>query len=67
MEQDGILEIRWTESDGPVVRPPARQGFGTTLMRTTVEGEVAGSMQTRYEPGGLQSEIRIPLTDNSLR
>jgi hypothetical protein len=36
-------------------------------MRTTVEGELARSMQTRYEPGGLECGNRIPLADNSSR
>lgn len=33
-------------------------------MRTTAEGELAGSIRMDYQPGGLRCEIRIPLEMN---
>ena len=63
--RDGTLEVAWQESDGPQVSAPARQGFGTALMRTTAEGELAGSIRTDYQPGGLRCEITIPLEMNA--
>ena len=31
---DGRLVLRWTETGGPPVKPPTRQGFGTRVMET---------------------------------
>ncbi|HYY82979.1 MAG TPA: hypothetical protein VE686_00600 [Beijerinckiaceae bacterium] len=47
-----------------MVSAPARQGFGTALTRTTAEGELAGTIRTDYQPGGMR-EIRIPLEMNA--
>ena len=48
-----------------MVSAPARQGFGTALTRTTAEGELAGTIRTDYQPGGMRCEIRIPLEMNA--
>ena len=35
---DGRLMLRWIEIDGPPVKSPARQGFGTVVMQGVVRG-----------------------------
>ena len=31
------LVIRWSETDGPPVKPPERQGFGTRVVNRIIE------------------------------
>ena len=57
MSEDGVggtyFHLTWVESGGPPVSPPARRGFGTTVVeqipRVKLEGEVAHD----YAPGGV--------------
>jgi two-component sensor histidine kinase len=51
----------WTETNGPPVHEPAHQGFGSRLIRRSVEGELNGRLTMDYEPAGLVCEIVVPL------
>ncbi|MGE7418825.1 sensor histidine kinase [Methylobacterium tarhaniae] len=55
------LSLRWRESGGPAVVPPARTGFGTRLIRTSLERELAGEVRLDYAAGGLACLIAVPL------
>ncbi len=58
----GLLSLRWRESGGPAVAPPARTGFGTRLIRTSLERELAGAVRLDYAASGLACRIAVPLT-----
>lgn len=51
------LQLRWTERDGPKVRAPAAQGFGSKLIRRVAKGNAS----LRYDPAGLVCDLTIPL------
>jgi two-component sensor histidine kinase len=36
-------------------------GFGTRLIQRGLAAELNGSVEVRYEPGGVQCEIQFPL------
>jgi len=55
------LAIRWTETGGPSVQRPSRQGFGTRVVGEVVKAELEGSLRFDWKPGGLTCEIIIPL------
>lgn len=55
------LRIRWTESGGPPVTPPAKAGYGTQLIRSTITYNLHGQVEQNYATGGLETEIVIPL------
>ena len=44
----------------PVV-PPARTGFGTRLIRASLERELAGEVELDFAGGGLVCRIAVPL------
>jgi two-component sensor histidine kinase len=46
----------WQERDGPAVRPPARQGFGSRLIQGTLQ-----KVELIYDPEGLRCAIRLKL------
>ncbi len=46
------LVIRWSEADGPPVKPPSRQGFGTRVIGRVVH-DLEGKLQFHWNPDGL--------------
>jgi two-component sensor histidine kinase/CheY-like chemotaxis protein len=54
------LELQWQESGGPPVRPPSREGFGSTVVRTSVERQLAGAIEFDWAPNGLRCRIVVP-------
>ncbi|RVU15294.1 sensor histidine kinase [Methylobacterium oryzihabitans] len=59
--EDGRLALRWSETGGPPVAPPARAGFGTRLIRASIERELAGTAALDYAPGGFVCTVTVPL------
>jgi PAS domain S-box-containing protein len=56
------LRLHWTESGGPPVSPPKRQGFGSRLIRRSIEGELEGYMVLNFAVTGVSYDISVPLT-----
>lgn len=57
---DGTCQLRWQESGGPSVRRPSRLGFGTRLIRSSVEYDLRGRAELTYAPSGLEAVFVIP-------
>jgi len=55
------IVIRWSEADGPSVKAPSRQGFGTRLVAPIVQNGLGGKLRFDWNPDGLDCEIVIPL------
>lgn len=58
----GTLEIVWTESGGPVVAAPSRNGFGRILLERALTAELHGTVAMQFAPVGLTCTIRFPLS-----
>ena len=65
------LSLTWAESGGPAVARPAAQGFGTKLIRLSMQGQLNGKVDFDWRPSGLFCQIAIardlhtaPLADN---
>jgi PAS domain S-box-containing protein len=56
------LNITWTESGGPLVKPPTRKGFGSRLIERGLAGELGGEAKIHYRETGVICSIRAPLT-----
>lgn len=48
-----FFEITWTETGGPSVQTPSRQGFGSRLIRQALASTIGGSAHFVFEPSGL--------------
>jgi two-component sensor histidine kinase len=59
---DRRLTLRWTESGGPPVTPPTRDGFGSTLLRRILAGQLRGKVDFDFRPQGLdlRAEAGLP-------
>jgi two-component system CheB/CheR fusion protein len=58
---DGQLHFRWKELEGPKVEPPAREGFGLSLVKGEIEYRMHGTVEKTYDPGGLTAVLTFPL------
>jgi hypothetical protein len=59
---DGLLILRWTETDGPPVKPPTRYGFGTRVMedmiRSQLKGEIVSIGEQKVSPARSRYRLR---------
>ncbi len=58
-----VLEITWTESNGPTVKPPHRQGFGTTIISELPKMTINGEVQLDFAPSGVRWHLTCPGTN----
>ncbi|MCB8876623.1 HWE histidine kinase domain-containing protein [Acidisoma silvae] len=56
----GDLIIDWREFGGPIVTPPLRQGFGTTIIQRSVPYDLKGKAEVWYKPAGFEAQFSIP-------
>ncbi len=55
----GIV-LSWSETEGPIVQPPIRRGFGSRLIEQALAMETGGYAMIRYEPSGVLCDIVLP-------
>jgi two-component sensor histidine kinase len=55
------LQLTWSETGGPEVRPPSTQGFGSVIIERSIAHELGGDAELQFERSGLRCHIRIPL------
>ena len=66
--EDDRFILSWTERGGPhIAGKPVRQGFGSALSALSVEGQLGGRLERRWEAGGLVLEADLPATALSRR
>ncbi|MAY63641.1 MAG: histidine kinase [Rhizobiales bacterium] len=55
--RDAQFSFRWSESGGPIVAKPTRQGFGTKLIERFVAAHFEGNARIDYRPEGVEYQI----------
>jgi len=61
-DSDRKVRIVWTESEGPLVEPPTRKGFGTTMIERSLAYEFGAKVKREFLPEGLICTIDLSLT-----
>ncbi|MFN8925624.1 MAG: HWE histidine kinase domain-containing protein [Rhodospirillales bacterium] len=56
---DRGLELVWDEDGGPPVPADRPQGFGSLLIRSTVEAQLGGTVDLDWRPSGLRATLRL--------
>jgi PAS domain S-box-containing protein len=54
------LRLTWAETGGPLTTAPTRKGFGTTVIRTSVERQLHGRLAVGWHQAGLHCEMLFP-------
>jgi two-component sensor histidine kinase len=55
------LVLRWFDTDGPLVKPPQRHGFGTRVVNRVIETDLEGKLRFDWNPDGIACEIIVPV------
>ena len=55
------LVLNWREVNGPIVQPPRRRGFGTTLIERGFAHELSGRATLDFHPTGVHASLRAPV------
>jgi PAS domain S-box-containing protein len=61
--QPDSLVLRWMESGGPAVAPPASPGFGIRVISASVDRQLEGEALFEWKPQGLHCTLTVPRTD----
>ena len=59
------LNLSWTESGGPPVKPPRHTGFGTRLIQRGLASELHGTIEVDYRETGVVCAIDADLGEES--
>jgi PAS domain S-box-containing protein len=59
------LTMSWTERDGPLVSPPERRGFGSTVIASMAKATIGGEVQLDYAPSGLVWRLTCPAANGA--
>ncbi|MEZ5854386.1 MAG: hypothetical protein R3D67_06390 [Hyphomicrobiaceae bacterium] len=54
------IVLHWSEAGGPPVIAPHTIGFGSQLVRTTIEKSLGGRLENRFDRTGFQAIMEIP-------
>jgi len=59
------LCFNWQEWNGPATKEPDRAGFGWTVIRSSVEEQMRGTLITKWTVTGLNMVIDVPMNEVS--
>ena len=55
------LRWEWNETDGPIVKPPGREGFGSMLLKRVLSQQIGAEVNVAFEPEGFRLRMLVPL------
>jgi two-component sensor histidine kinase len=58
--EEGHVRLHWREVGGPTVKPPEREGFGTTVIRSALYSVKGASVELEHHPDGLRCDFVFP-------
>src|SRR5262249_21310840 len=64
-DERAMCTMQWTERGGPPAAPPARKGFGSTLIERSVKDQLDGTITSEFATQGLTCIIAFPLDGNA--
>lgn len=56
-----FLTLAWKERDGPKVTPPETTGFGSIMIKRSLDKIVGSKVHLEYLPEGVEAKIELPL------
>jgi two-component sensor histidine kinase len=61
---DSRVLLHWSETGGPTVKPPTRQGFGMQMLDALIRVQLRGDVRFDWRTEGLACKINIPCGGN---
>lgn len=59
-DDTGAVALEWSESKGPIVRKPSRNGFGSRLIKLELTHELSGRIEMAYDEPGFRAMMTFP-------
>lgn len=59
-----VLTLHWLERGGPRTAPPSTRGLGMDLIEGAIIYQLAGKVDFRFTPAGLECDLVVPLKDD---
>ena len=59
-DAEGNVTLDWSETGGPSVGKPTRQGFGSTIIRQSIPHELGGQATMDYALAGFRAQFVLP-------
>ncbi len=64
--KDGVmLDLTWTERDGPAAAKPGKPGFGMKVIERSVDAQLGGRVAFDWSTQGLACHLEVPLTHST--
>jgi two-component sensor histidine kinase len=60
LRDDGCLELRWSESDGPAVHTPTTKGLSTIVIESCIQSQLGGEVRFHWRPEGFACDVIVP-------
>jgi two-component sensor histidine kinase len=57
-----VLRLQWQEEDGPEIENAHKEGFGSVLLRSIIEGDLGGKLDMIFARDGVHCIICIPMS-----
>ncbi|MCB1475035.1 MAG: PAS domain-containing protein [Rhodobiaceae bacterium] len=62
-EEPPALKLTWVETGGPEVSAPERQGFGSMIIRHSLDKIIGSSIDVDFNPQGMRVIMSVPLSN----
>jgi two-component sensor histidine kinase len=62
-----MLRIEWRETGGPLVTAPAREGYGSSVIRDVLAYELGGKVDLVFAADGVRCTIELPANAHQAR
>jgi two-component sensor histidine kinase/DNA-binding response OmpR family regulator len=59
-KQDGVMTLNWVETGLTDVKAPTSRGFGTTVIKASVQEQLRGKLTLDWRREGLRCAIEVP-------
>jgi PAS domain S-box-containing protein len=59
-KHDGVMVLNWSETGLSDVKPPTSRGFGTTVIKASVQEQLRGKLTLDWRHEGLRCAIEVP-------
>jgi PAS domain S-box-containing protein len=60
-DNGSALLCEWNETEGPKVKPPLREGFGSVLLKRVLSQQIGADVKVTFEPDGFRLRMVVPL------
>lgn len=58
---ENFLNLSWREIGGPKVVPPETTGFGSIMIKRSLDKIMGSKVDLQYKPDGVEAQIHLPL------